>query len=219
MLLLKSTYESLEKKIGKIIFPEADLKVGRKVTSLIIFALLSFYLGSKGGTHLGIILFGFGFGVVFVLFLWPALHRSSPVYLSIQGVYIRYDFLSKKEVFIRWGDIIKVEIQEKTRSILVHDNNGGKYSLDYYSGGRIRTKSKILFKPVIECLKKFRPDIEVSYIKYDVKDYIEEIKVGAKASPWFVIIGVIIFILILVNQFIELDTRLYFPIYEYIQGK
>ena len=217
MLLFKSTYESLERKIGKIIFPEADLKVGRKVILVIIFALLSVYFGSKGGIHLGIILFGFG--VVFVLFLLPALHRSSPVYLSIQGVYIRYDLFSKKEVFIRWGDIIKVEIQEKSRSILVHDNNGGKYSLDYYRGGRVRTKSKILIKPVIECLKKFRPDIEVSYIKYDVKDFIEEIKVGAKASPRFVIIGIIIFILILVNQFIELDTRLYFPIYEYINRK
>ena len=215
MLLFKSTYESLEKKIGKIIYPEADLNVGRKVTLVIIFALLSVYFGSKGGIHLGIIVSG----LVFALFLLPAFHRSSPVYLSIQGVYIRYDLSSKKEVFIRWGDIIKIEIQEKTRSILVHDNNGGKYSLDYYSGGRIRTKSKILIKPVIECLKKFRPDIEVSYIKYDVKDFIEEIKVGAKASPWFVIIGGIIFILILVNQFIELDTRLYFPIYEYIQGK
>jgi hypothetical protein len=38
MLLFKSTYESLERKIGKIIFPEADLKVGRKVILVIIFA-------------------------------------------------------------------------------------------------------------------------------------------------------------------------------------
>jgi hypothetical protein len=217
MLLLKSTYESLERKIGKIIFPEADLKVGRKVILVIIFALLSVYFGSKGGIHLGIILFGFG--VVFALFLLPASYRSSPVYLSIQGVYIRYDVFSKKEVFIRWGDIIKIEIQEKSSSILLHDNIGAKYSLDCYQGERRRAKSRILFKPFIECLKKFRPDIEVSYIKYDVKDFIEEIKVGAKASPWFVTIGIIIFILILVNQFIELDARLYFPIYEYINRK
>lgn len=216
MLLFKSTYESLEKKIGKIIYPEADLNVGRKVTLVILFAMLSVASVSKGGIHLGIILFGFG--VVFVLFLLPAMHRSSPVYLSIQGVYIRSDLFSKKEVFIRWVDIIKIEIQEKSRSILLHDNNGKKYSLDYYRGGR-KNRTKFLFKPFIECFKKFRPDVEVSYIKYDVKDFIEEIKVGAKASPWFVIIGIIIFILILVNQFIELDTRLYFPIYEYIKGK
>jgi multidrug efflux pump subunit AcrB len=55
----------------------------------------------------------------------------------------------------------------------------------------------------MECLKKFRPDLKETYVKYDYQDAIKQIKEEIRAKPWVVVLGVIIIILILVVSSID----------------
>jgi hypothetical protein len=77
------------------------------------------------------------------------------------------------------------EIIENSLGVFLYSIEGRKYDIYYCPR---HSRSNILFQPFMECLKKFRPDLKESYVKFE----------GPRTRLWFVIIGIIIFILILV---------------------
>ena len=204
MPFFKSKRESFEREFGKIVYPKPDPKVNIKLIIVVLLGLLTVLIRSNKDIQIDIdivvenlsLILVVGVSLFFTLIAGPIHGR----YLTTKGVLIKSSVF-KKDVFISWEDITKVEITEGWESIQFYDIEGKKYGFNY-SPGRY-SKGNILFGPFMECLKKFRPDLKETYVKYDYQDAIKQIKEEIRAKPWVVVLGVIIIILILVVSSID----------------
>lgn len=196
MYFLKTNSESFERNFGKVTYPKSDPKTNTRLIFVVLSLLVIVIMRSNGGVEfdkdtLSLILL-LGVSLFFTLFSGPIHSR----YLTTKGVLIRSSIV-KKDVFIPWEEITKVLITEDYLAIEFFDIKGKKYGFNYSTR---RSRRNNLFEPFMENLKKFRPDLKETYVKYDYKDLIAELKEGLKASPWFVIIGIFIFIFILITS-------------------
>ena len=193
MYFFKTNSESFERNFGKVVYPKSDSNVNKRFIIIVFLCMLIVILGSNGGFD-----FDTGFFVAAVVMSSLLTLVSGPIhnrYLTTKGVLIRSSIV-KKDVFIPWEDITKVVITEGYLAIEFFDMKGKKYGFNYSSR---HSRSNSLFEPFMESLKKFRPDLEETYVKYDFNDIIRREKKDFKANPWFVIFGIIIFIFILVT--------------------
>jgi len=194
MYFFKTNSESFEQNFGKVVYPKSDSNVNKRFIIIVFLCMLIVIMRSNGGFDFDTGFFVAAVVVVyfFTLFFGPIHGR----YLTTKGILIRSSIV-KKDVFIPWEDITKVVITEGYLGIEFFDIKGKKYGFNYSSSKYSKRNS--LFEPFMDSLKKFRPDLEETYVKYDFNDVIREIKKDFKANPWFVIFGIIIFIFILVT--------------------
>lgn len=194
MYFFKTNSESFERNFGKVVYPKSDSNVNKRFIIIVFLCMLIIIMRSNGGFDIDT-----GFFVAAVVMISFFTLVSGPIhgrYLTTKGVLIKSSIV-KKDVFIPWEDITKVVITEGYLAIEFFDIKGKKYGFNYSSSRYSKRNS--LFGPFMESLKKFRPDLEETYVKYDFNNVIREIKKDFKANPWFVIFGIIIFIFILVT--------------------
>ena len=193
MYFFKTNSESFERNFGKVVYPKSDPNVNKRFIIIVFLCILIVSMRSNGGFDLDT---GFFVAAVVMISLFTLV--SGPIhnrYLTTKGVLIRSSIV-KKDVFIPWEDITKVVITEGYLGIEFFDMKGKRYGFNYSSR---YSRSNSLFEPFMESLKKFRPDLEETYVKFDLNDIISREKKDFKANPWFVIFGIIIFIFILVT--------------------
>lgn len=194
MYFFKTNSESFERNFGKVVYPKSDSNVNKRFIIIVFLSILIVSIRSNGGFD-----FDTGFfvaAVVMTSLFTLVFGHIRDRYLTTKGVFIRSSIV-KKDVFIPCEDITKVVITEGYLGIEFFDMKGKRYGFNYFPSRYSRRN--FLFEPFIESLKKFRPDLEETYVKYDLNEVISREKKDLKANPWFVIFGIIIFIFILVT--------------------